>query len=196
MPVENILAAIGADADAAIAKVEADARLRVERAMVSARERAETEHARLALARSETAALEAARIVNRAKLAADRAVRDERERLFRTAVGRLTEALKRIRESHQYDAIFSRLLAEAREALTDADLIRVDPRDLERARTAVRDLGVPLRVDPSLSTLGGVELSTEDGRNVRNTFESRLERAMGDLRALAVDRIPELRGEG
>lgn len=195
MPVEDILAAIAVEAESAVAEIEAGAAARIEQAARTARERAASERARLAGARTEAADLQASRIVNRARLAADRVVRDERELLFQAAIERVRAGLGRVRESGGYDIIFSRLLDEARRVLPDADVVRVDPSDVERARSAVRALGIPVRVEPSLDTQGGVELSTGDGRIVRNTFESRLLRATGDLRMLAIERIPELRGE-
>ncbi|MBK5268143.1 MAG: hypothetical protein JJE47_11990, partial [Acidimicrobiia bacterium] len=54
----------------------------------------------------------------------------------------------------------------------------------------------PERVEGSLVCLGGVDIEAEDGRAVRNTFDSRLARSERELRHLAVRLIPDLAKRG
>lgn len=191
MPLPEILTAIEDEAAARAAAIAVDARRRSEAVLSAARERAESERRRLAAARDGAAGLASARIVNQARLEADRALHAAQEELYQQAVDQARHRLSSLRETPAYPEVFGVLLAEAQRALPDADTVRIDPRDDDVASSAL-DPGHPIVVDRSLTTWGGVQLTTDDGRLVDNTLESRLYRADPALRRLAVSICPEL----
>lgn len=192
MPLPEILAAIDDEARERTASLLAEAEKRCHSVLAAADERAESERLRMASAKDAAAQLAAARIVNQAHLEADRALGATRERLYRIAVEEASRRLASLRESPRYDEVFHRLLVEAHDALPEAEAAAVDPRDGAVIRSTAQDLGLSLTVQHSLDTWGGVELSTGDGRTVRNTLESRLYKADRAFRRLAVTMCPEL----
>lgn len=96
-------------------------------------------------------------------------------RAFKAAEERLTS----IREQDGYEDFFRSALMEAVEALGDGDIVlHVDARDEELCRDIVDSLGIKCAVRAGLSTAGGLNASTSDGRvTVLNNVESRLSSA-------------------
>ena len=97
--------------------------------------------------------------------------------------------------------MFATLFDECRAVLPEARVIRIDPADRDLARTVATAAGDDgfadgFVIDPVLTTSGGLQLATEDGRRqVGNTFESRFERADRPLRSLAASIVPALGGD-
>jgi vacuolar-type H+-ATPase subunit E/Vma4 len=194
MAVEEILAAIATECEESIAAIEADTVGRIERLTSEARSRGEAERDRLAAGRDEAAEVAAARIVNRARLLAERRLRAAREDLYTQAHQRMGERLTGVRGSAGYDQLLEQLIAEARDVLGDANLLIVDPDDVDRVRGIVARLDLPYEVKPGARTLGGVELTAGQGRRVWNTLELRAAKAEPALRQLAIELIPALGG--
>ena len=84
------------------------------------------------------------------------------------------------------------LIVESLEALPAATVLRVDARDEVLAAGMLA--GRVLQVRAELETAGGVDVSSGDGRAVRNTFEERLANAEPELRMLFGERWAERPG--
>ena len=135
---------------------------------------------------------EVARIVNRARLEATRNTITEVETAYQEVLETLRVRLGAVGGTARYRDVVARLLDEGLDVLPDATTVGVDLADVELVRSVLaereRDL---LVVEATRSCLGGVVLATDDGRVVKNTFDSRLDRADRRLRRLVADRIPE-----
>jgi vacuolar-type H+-ATPase subunit E/Vma4 len=85
----------------------------------------------------------------------------------------------------EYLQILRHLLVESLREIDTPPVIAVDPWDLALAHQALAGLDNDGQLEATLTTWGGVEVRTVDGRIiVRNTLESRLARAEPFLRAL------------
>ncbi|GEM_PF-155139 len=87
--------------------------------------------------------------------------------------------LSSIRSNSSYDAFFKAVLGEIIESL-DSEKIRlfIDKRDEALCLQLTRDTKKGIEVVTDLSTMGGLNGSTPDGKVIiRNTIEDRLERA-------------------
>jgi vacuolar-type H+-ATPase subunit E/Vma4 len=196
MPLPEILTAIDEEANRQVSSIEQDARRRGQAILDEARAKAKAERARLSTSREAAGRQTVARLVNHARLEADRALRLAQEELYQTALQRAGARLAKVRDTASYPAVFTDLLVEATDFLPDAITLAVDPRDEHLARTVTQDLGLSFEISPSLTTWGGVQLTTGDGRLVENTLESRLYKADPALRRLAVSMCPELVRDG
>lgn len=196
MPLEAILTAIRDEADAEIRHLDDAADRQAESILAEARRRAAAEEARLAGSRDELIRLAEARIVNHARLESERRLRAAREELYEAALAEARRRLDAVRGRDDYADLLGRLLDEALAVMADARHVEVDPVDLPLVERLVAARGAGWRVVPSLSCRGGLDLSTGDGRKVRNTIDGRLERAAGELRRLAAGLVPELTGGG
>ena len=187
MPLADLLQAIQADADeeaarlARTAATEAD--LLVEQAQVAAR----ALQVELAAAPEAAARRSAERATALARLAAAAAVRQEREDGFAVVLDGVRTELAAQRDSDSYPKLMRELVAESRAALPEASVLCIDPRDADLARL----LAGELRVEAVLTTWGGVELVSDDGRRVRNTLEERLANAKPALRLRFAHRIAQ-----
>ena len=197
MAVEDILAAIRSNGDAEINRIRAESGAAVEAIVDEARAQSRTAEQEAASSFDVEAEEQRARIVNRAHLIVDRRLRGTAEDLYGEITAEVTARLSELRGTPQYREVFASLFAECRAVLPEARVIRIDPADVglaEHLADATGDGGFVL--DPSLETIGGLQLATEDGRRqVGNTFESRLERADRALRSLAASVVPALGGD-
>jgi V/A-type H+-transporting ATPase subunit E len=103
----------------------------------------------------------------------------EKEHRVNEAFKKAGERMKEMRKDPSYRDLFSGLLSESLAAVDIRDIqVHVDPRDQELCRSSLSERSVRADVIPDLTTAGGVELSSADGRiKVYNTLESRLEKA-------------------
>ena len=196
MPLPEILTAIDEEANRQISSIEQDAHRRGQAILDEARAQAREERQRLSASRDAAGRQTAARLVNHARLEADRALRSAQEELYQTALEHAGARLAALRDTTSYPAVFTDLLVEANHFLPDAQTLAVDPRDEQLARMVTQDLGLSLEISPTLESWGGVQLTTGDGRLVENTLESRLYKADPALRRLAVSMCPELVRDG
>lgn len=193
MSLENIVAAIAAEADSEVARLTEDASRRVESILAEARVRAHHERVRWEDSRSGETSQAVARIVNRARLESDRGVADAREALFQEALARLVDRIRVAVQGPGYPGVLRALLDEAVLVVPDADAtVLVRPTDLELAEDIARDRGATGAVRGVLDCIGGLDVEADDGRSVRNTLDSRLLQAERRLRRLAVEVIPEM----
>ena len=192
MPIAGILRSIETERDAAIDAAMAAGRAEAERIRDDAGRRADIQRGSRSKRRDAETDLERARIVNGARLAAERRMRAARETLYQQAHQLMRERLQDVRSQPEYPQLMQRLISEAQAVLPDADAILVDPRDLDVTRDVAENMGIPVRVSATIESMGGAELVGHDGRRVSNTLDARAEKAAAPLRRLAVDLIPAL----
>ena len=198
MALGDILAAIRSEADAEISRIRAETADQV--AAILDRARAEAKSAEEAATASldDDAAQQRARIVNRADLVVERRLRAAAEEIYVEMRDEVSLRLAQERDAPDYQDLFRRLFDECRAVFPDARIVRVDPADEDLAFRMLAEIEVEgFSIDPSLASMGGLELVTEDRRrSVRNTLEARTERADRLLRSLAGTMVPALYGEG
>jgi len=175
MPLANVLEAIRREASEEAERRLDDARQRAQAIEDEAHVQAERLREQMEAEAAREGAESLRQQVQAARLQALRETRRRREEIFQQAQAEVRQALSTARDEENYPALLEALVAEARTALPDAALARVDPRDAAREPSA----------EPCLETWGGVELEAADGRIVRNTLEERLRRAEPELRRLA-----------
>jgi vacuolar-type H+-ATPase subunit E/Vma4 len=125
--------------------------------------------------------------LNAARLQAKKEVAAVKGRAIDTVFSEAREKLQSIRSEGSYEKLFEQLLEEALAGVDTELVVHVDPRDDELARRlmATRDG----QVEADIETVGGVVVSTKDGRiERRNTLEDRLDK----LRHLARGQIAEI----
>lgn len=192
MPLESIIEAIGAEADAEAAEIRSAAASRVEQILKDAEERADAERRRWEESRDEEAAQASEAIVNRARLEADRRLAAAREDLFQAALVRLRTRIGPLVGGPGYRPILRALWEEAVAVVPDHDaVVMVRPQDESLIREIAGLDGVAPPLDPTLDCAGGLDIVAGDGRAVRNTIDARLSRSERHLRKLAIGVIPE-----
>jgi vacuolar-type H+-ATPase subunit E/Vma4 len=192
LALEDIFAAIRAEADSEIESIRVDAEREVAALLERARRQARDEEERLSRSRDAAGQLQADRIVNRARLDRDRSLRVETDELYQRARHSATVTLNALRPTPQYEGVLRTLFEEACRAVGDGTTLRVHPDDETLARRILATSDQPaLVVTPDLRSGGGVELVGPNGWTVLNTFESRLERAERHLRQLFRDTVDE-----
>jgi V/A-type H+-transporting ATPase subunit E len=189
MSLEAILASIESSGETEIEGLRREAESHA-RQIVEAAER------KAAIAREEArraalwpAAAERARRLHQAKLEALRTVGEIRNRLIETTLSETRQRLAELRADPDYPLILRRLIAEAIDALGEAELqtgravLKIDPRDEPSLAAILNEMNVNLQVVTALHGWGGVIVTSGDGRVVvNNTLESRLERTTPFLR--------------
>jgi vacuolar-type H+-ATPase subunit E/Vma4 len=193
VPLEHILRAMQAQADAEIAQITRAADEEIAQLVAEAEAQAQAIRARH-LARVEPLlAQQAASLENQAKLAVQRALADAREQLLNKAFAQAEARLAQLRESDAYPAIWRALAHEAMAALGDGAttplaqplIVRVDSHDVALARQILAEFGVLFDLQVQPMALGGLEVTTRDGRVViTNTLVARLERSRKMLRGI------------
>ena len=194
MALDDILQAIERDAATRVREIEGGAERRSRALLEHARAEAARRRESAAHAMDARTARDVDRIVNQARLAADRALRKARDSLYTEARDAMLRRLGEQRCAPTYPALLERLLVECLAVLPTARFVRCDPRDTELVEIILQKTRRPeLSVQPELSTIGGLDVSTNDGRTIRNTFEARLVKAEDHLRQLAGEVLPVLR---
>jgi vacuolar-type H+-ATPase subunit E/Vma4 len=185
MALADLLRAIEADAGAERARADRETAAAAAAIVESARRDAAALEAELAAAPETQVREAAAEVRARARMYASGAIRTAREEAFASLLDDIRERLADLRGTEAYPALFGALLAESRDALPTARVLRVDRRDLDLATPLAHGLGV----EPTLDTCGGVELVGDDGRTIRNTLEERLSNAELLLRRRFAQRL-------
>jgi V/A-type H+/Na+-transporting ATPase subunit E len=107
-----------------------------------------------------------------------------REEAFQKVFQKAGTQLSSVRASQAYEAGFSAMLAEIIHGLGDEGIsLHIDKRDEELCRRLLKKLGKDIEIIADLTSMGGLNGSTKDGRIiVHNTFEDRLKRAREHMR--------------
>jgi vacuolar-type H+-ATPase subunit E/Vma4 len=108
---------------------------------------------------------------------------DAREAACQQILSDVRAELGAIRGRGDYPEILAGLIAEARDMLPACVTVRVDPADEDLARRLLHG-DDKLRIEPVLSSAGGVEVADRAGTTAINTVEARLAAAEPFLRAL------------
>jgi len=184
MGLEDILRAMEAESALEREGILAEAQAMVDRILSQAREEAEARRRQRLEAELRTVRAEQARLLNDARLASLKQLSVARDGLIDAAFQQAAERLERLRGSPLYRDVLRRLLEEAASQLGPGRVVvKVDPADTRLAEELVESLGLDAVVEPTLHCAGGLEASDAEGRIVvRNTFESRLQRAREVLR--------------
>jgi vacuolar-type H+-ATPase subunit E/Vma4 len=192
VPLEHILHAMQAQADTEIEKINRAADEEAAQLIAEAETTARAIRARHRARVEPLLATEAAGLQNKARLGALRAIANAREELIADAFAQAEDCLLQIRDSNRYAAILHALAQEAVQAQgsnasansEQSVIVRVDPRDFAIARDALADSGgANVEIETQAIPLGGLELTTRDGRIVIvNTLASRLTHARKILR--------------
>jgi V/A-type H+-transporting ATPase subunit E len=189
MSLDVILASIESSGEAEIDRLRREAESRTQQILEAAERKAAIVREEARRAALWPAASERARRLHQAKLEALRTVGEIRHHLIETTLSETRRRLADLRADPEYPRILRRLIAEAIDALGEAELhsgrgvLEIDPRDELLLRHILADLGVDLQVVSSLHGWGGIVVTSGDGRVVvNNTLESRLERATPFLR--------------
>lgn len=192
MALEDILRSIRADTEAETREFEAASAAEI--ASIATRADAEAKRVQREAAESRgiMTAREVAQILDRARLDARRASLRAIESAYQDVLMELRSRLGTIRGTEGYPDVFRRLLDEGLGVLEDATRLSVDAADIALAQEVVSERGAErILVEVGEPTAGGLDLATEDGRVVRNTFESRFGRADGRLRCLVARELPD-----
>ncbi len=192
MALDDILRSIRTSSDAQVRELEVACTDQIAAIVARAETEAIAAEHDAATSRESVAERETARIVDRARLEARREALGAVEVAYQESLDALRVRLGTIRATDEYPLIFARLLEEALRVIPHPQRVSIDPADLELARAmlAERDLA-DIAVEPTTTCAGGLDVSTDHDRTVRNTFESRLEQADGRLRRLVVARLPD-----
>lgn len=192
MALEDILTAIRSETEGEIQEIRDTCDEEVAAVRAEARDHAAEAEGIGARSRDLAADREVARIVNRAALRADQELKRSVELAYQEILDTLRARLGSIRGTSDYRVAMARLLDEGLDVLPDATAVRVDPMDVELAQALLSERDrEDLVIEESLTSDGGLDVVTDDGRAVLNTFEVRLERADGRLRRLAAEQLPD-----
>ncbi len=120
----------------------------------------------------------ATKAVNSARLQVKRDLAEVRDHAVDAVFDETAKRLAAMRGTPGYERILTALLKEASARVDGECEIRVGPEDADLAKKVASDLGLTFTVVPTLDSIGGVIVSTHEGRVVHdNTFESRLYKA-------------------
>jgi V/A-type H+/Na+-transporting ATPase subunit E len=181
---EELLAALGAEAAEESARADRSARDEAARMVAAARIEAQAIEEE-AIRNDETElALMAEQRRAQARGAAAAALRGAREELFGALLSELRGRVAGLRSSALYRTVMRSLVRECMAALPAATALRVDPRDEALVSEIVAELGLAVEVSAQIQVLGGIEAWSPDGRRVRNTLEERMANAEPALRIL------------
>ena len=102
-----------------------------------------------------------------------------KDEVYQKAFTGAKEKLSHLRTEAHYASDFKKMLQEAVSELEGESLIlRIDKRDEALCKKLVSELNLNCGIVTDITTDGGLEVSTKDGRFViKNTIESRLERS-------------------
>lgn len=179
-PLNDLLSAIEADAKEERARLDESSRAEAEEILAQARAEAATARAEPVEVQEPELQREAARRIGAARVEAANLLRGARNESFEGLLEEARSHLGSLRGTDRYRDALRALLDEAHAVLPNARVMRVDPADAELASELAGEHG--LTVETNLQTAGGIELASEDGRSVRNTFEERLANAEPELR--------------
>jgi vacuolar-type H+-ATPase subunit E/Vma4 len=183
MALQDLLAAIEADAAAEAARLRSERTAAAEAILADAGQRAsDLQAAAVAAAESQERQAGELRLAAARAAASDR-IRDAHEAAYQQILGDARGELRAVRGRGDYPEILAALIAEARAMLPACVTVRVDPADEALARRLLSGEDM-LRVEPVLSCAGGAGVADGAGATALNTVEARLAAAEPALRAL------------
>jgi len=202
---QGILEQIQQAGDAQVQEIRTLAEREAEAILAEARARSEQAYQaayRLAIAPESGSC---ARIRNQARFEADCLVGQARERLVDMVLQQVREQLRGIRGTEAYPDALRRILLEVMPGenglhkIEQRIVLEADPRDREVLEALLKEKGLVVQVDYSLSCWGGLNAHSPDGTvRLINTLESRLEKALPFLKqqlSASFERMPGTKHE-
>ncbi len=186
----RIISVIEEDASREVERILGEARAKAEELKKAAEQEAQERREEILKRGRREAERERARIIASARLKAKKQMLDAKEEAIQKVFSEVRKALEEIsKDRKKYREVLKKLVAEAAESIGgDAVIIcREQDRRIfsKRFLSELEKLtGVKLELaEETTGGSGGVILRSRDGRTeVDNTFETRLERAMAELR--------------
>jgi len=202
MALQDLLAAIEADAAAEAGRLRAERAAAAEAIIGDAgRRAAELEAAAIAAAERDERRAGELRVAT-ARSAAGRQLLEAHEAVHQQIIDDVRDRLRSVRHLRDYPGILAALIAQALAALPSGTTVRVDPADEALARRLLRADGGPgagrrgeVTVEPSLNCAGGAEVADGAGAAASNTVEARLAAAEPALRTMVGRILNDARGE-
>jgi vacuolar-type H+-ATPase subunit E/Vma4 len=180
MAIEDIFRALEEQAESEVQEILRVAKAQAKSIESEAKEEAERITDSRVSAAEAVVRAKAGKSVNAARLEAKRALAAVREAAVDSVFATAAERLATMRGTPAYAAVFEALVSEAAAGIEDECVMLVAPEDAALAAKVAKGLGTPCTVDATLDTIGGVSLTYDGGRIVRqNTFESRLAKVRG-----------------
>jgi vacuolar-type H+-ATPase subunit E/Vma4 len=185
MPLENILQALGTEAERLVTEIDEATQAEVERIRAEAQAEAATVRQKPITAIEAPLRAEQARILNRAKLEALQIVLGTREDLISAMLEATARRLEALSSTEEYANLLQQLTQEAVDALgANRVCLRVQSSDVELMNRIVQKMGLSATVTGGLENeetpegnLGGVIATSSDGRiSLVNTSAARLKR--------------------
>lgn len=100
------------------------------------------------------------------------------ETSLRDVYAQVEQRLSDLRHSGEYRRVLEQLMSQAREVITDAESVEVNPADAALVREFVHD--IPVRENAGI--VGGIRLLARGGKSgITNTLHGRLERVKQEL---------------
>ncbi|CAB50669.1 V-type ATP synthase subunit E [Pyrococcus abyssi] len=186
---ELIIQEINREAERKIEYILNEAREEAEKIKEEAKRRAESK-AEWILRRAKTQAeLEKQRIIANARLEVRRKRLAVQEEIIRNVLDEVRKRLQEMPEEEYFESIKA-LLKEAVEELKEGKVrVYSNERTLALISSRIEEIrdylgSISIEIGSAISTMGGVIVETEDGRiRIDNTFEARMERFEGEIRA-------------
>lgn len=180
MAIEDIFRALEEQADVEVEEILRVAKAQAKSIEKEAREEADRITTSRVAAAEETVRAKSNKSVNAARLEVRRNLAAVREgavdRVFADAAAKLGA----MRGTAEYAAVFKALAEEALSGVESDCELHIVPGDENLAASAVKGLRVSCTIVPTLDSIGGLAVTYDGGRVVRqNTFESRLAKVRG-----------------
>lgn len=191
MEYDNLMTSMEASADERIAELVAKANESARKA----RDEAQKKAGDIVKAHVDDAAhameVERNRAMFEARAAAKKEAAGLKHEYYVRAFDAAEKRLASLREQDSYPVFFERALAESIAALGEKELVlHIDGRDAPLCRKAMGSLGIDCAVVADVTTAGGLNASTTDGRVVvYNTVEARLKSARERMRLELFSRL-------
>jgi len=178
MAIEDIFRALEEQADEEVNRILHAATVQADAVEHEAREEAERITSAKIQAADTAVQAKAAKAVNAARLQVKRDLAQVRDNAVEASFEEAAKRLAAMRGTPEYERVFAALAREACEGLDTECEFQVAPEDAALAEKVATDLGLNFTISPTLETIGGLVVSTHNGRVVRrNTFETRLQKA-------------------
>ena len=189
MAIEDIFRALDEQADAEVAEILRVAKAQAKAIEKEAREEADRITASRVAAAEESIRARTNKTLNAARLEAKRNLAAVRENAVDRVFADAATQLASTRGTADYAVVFKALAEEALAGVDGPCEIHVVADDADLAAKVVKDLGVTCSVVPGLDSIGGLTVTYDGGRVVRqNTFEGRLAK----VRSLASAKVAEV----
>jgi vacuolar-type H+-ATPase subunit E/Vma4 len=177
MALEEIFRALEEQADQEFEQTLDDARMQSAAILEEADEEAEKIRGLRAADGERRATNHAQQLVNAVRLEGKKRVASAKERAVNDVFEAVKDVLAQARGAAEYSEQFRTLAEEATAGLEGELTVHVDPADADLAKRVFDELGLVASIEPTLSTAGGLVVTTHGGRILRrNTYEDRLEK--------------------